>query len=169
MPVAFRLLAIMMLKAGPQHLPYSLSLLASLSLFYVVSGVLVLAASMSIGQAVVNLMLDVVVLFAFSYFCLSLLQYKARFVQTVTALTGIGTVYHLLAWPLFMQLNSMQTQEQDTTIIGWLMLLLISWQVLVFAHVFRHAMQMSMLRALILSFGYLFLAITAAEIVFPGS
>jgi hypothetical protein len=48
-------------------------------------------------------------------------------------------------------------------------LLLVSWQVLVFAHVFRHAMQMSMLRALILSFGYLFLAIAAAEILFPGS
>ena len=82
MPVAFRLLAIMLLKAGPQHLPYSLSLLASLTLLYLVSGVLVLTASMSIGQAVASLTLDVVVLFAFSYFCLSLLQFKARFVQT---------------------------------------------------------------------------------------
>jgi len=169
MPVAFRLLAIMLLKAGPQHLPYSLSLLAFLTMLYLLSGVLVLSASMSIGQAMANLTLDVVVLFAFSYFCLSLLQHKARFVQTVAALAGIGTVYHLLAWPLFIQLNSMHAEQQDTTIIGWLMLLLISWQVLVFAHVFRHAMQMSMLRALILSFGYLFLAIAAAEIVFPGS
>ncbi|MGB5276865.1 MAG: hypothetical protein WBO73_19015 [Gammaproteobacteria bacterium] len=169
MSIVLRLLAIMLLKAGPQHLPYSVSLLISLTLFYLASGVLVLATSMSIGQAVANLTLDIVVLFAFSYFCLSLLHYRARLVQMVAALTGIGAVYHLLAWPLFIRLNSMQTQQQDTTIIGWLMLLLVSWQVLVFAHVFRHAMQMSMLRALILSFGYLFLAIAAAEIIFPGS
>jgi hypothetical protein len=169
MQVVFRLLAIVLLKAGPQHLPYSVSLLASLTLLYMLSGILVLAASMSFAQAVANLMLDVVVLFAFSYFCLSLLQYKTRFVQTVAALTGIGTIYHLLAWPLFIQSNNMHAQQQDTTIIGWLMLLLISWQVLVFAHVFRHAMQMSMLRALVLSFGYLFLAIASAEMVFPGN
>jgi hypothetical protein len=49
------------------------------------------------------------------------------------------------------------------------MLLLVSWQVLVFAHVFRHSMQMSMMRALALSFGYLFLSMAAAEVILPGS
>jgi hypothetical protein len=109
------------------------------------------------------------VLLVFSYFCLSLLKYKARFVQMVSALAGIGIVCHLLAWPLFMQLQDMQEQEQGVKIAALLMLLLISWQVLVFAHVFRHAMQMSMMRALALSFGYLFLSMAAAEIIFPGS
>ena len=168
MPVALRLLAIMLLKAGPQHLPYSISLLGSLVVFYLASGVLVLAASMNIGQAVVNLVLDVAVLFAFSYFCLSVLRLKPRLVQMVSALTGVGAVYHLLAWPLFIQLQDMQPEQQGVTIVALLMLLLISWQVLVFAHIFRHAMQMSMLRALVLSFGYLFLSIAAAEIIFSG-
>jgi hypothetical protein len=63
----------------------------------------------------------------------------------------------------------MQPTEQGVTIIALLMLGLISWQVLVFAHIFRHALQISMLRGLILSFGYLFLSIAAAEIIFPGS
>ena len=169
MPVLLRILAILLLKAGPQHLPYSLSLCAILTLLYLASGVLVLTTSMSIGQAVANMVLDVAVLFAFSYFCLSLLKYRARFVQMVSALAGLGVVCHLLAWPLFMQLQDMQEHEQGVKIAALLMLLLISWQVLVFAHVFRHAMQMSMMRALALSFGYLFFSMAAAEIIFPGS
>jgi hypothetical protein len=169
MPVTLRLLAIMLLRAGPQHLPYSMSLLGILTVLYLATGVLVLATAMSIGQAIANLMLDVAVLFAFSYFCLSVLKLKARLVQMVSALTGIGAMYHLLAWPLFTQLHQMQPEQQGVTIVALLMLLLISWQVLVFAHIFRFAMQMSMLRGLILSFGYLFLSIAVADIFFSGS
>lgn len=169
MPVLLRILAILLLRAGPQHLPYSLSLFAILTLLYLASGVLVLTTAMSSGQAAANMVLDVAVLFAFSYFCLSLLKYRARFVQMVSALAGIGIVYHLLAWPLFIQIHNMQPQQQGAKIAALLMLLLISWQVLVYAHVFRHSMQMSMTRALALSFGYLFLSMAAAEIIFPGS
>jgi len=169
MPVLLRILAILLLRAGPQHLPYSLSLFSILTLLYLASGVLVLTTAMSSGQAVANMVLDVAVLFAFSYFCLSLLKYRARFVQMVSALAGIGIVYHLLAWPLFIQIHNMQPQQQGAKIAALLMLLLISWQVLVYAHVFRHSMQMSMTRALALSFGYLFLSMAAAEIIFPGS
>ena len=168
MPVLLRILAILLLKAGPQHLPYSLSLFAILTLLYLASGVLVLTTAMSSGQAAANMVLDVAVLFAFSYFCLSLLKYRARFVQMVSALAGIGIVYHLLAWPLFIQIHDMQPQQQGAKIAALLMLLLISWQVLVYAHVFRHSMQMSMTRALALSFGYLFFSMAAAEIIFPG-
>ena len=169
MPVLLRILAILLLRAGPQHLPYSLSLFAALALLYVASGILVLTTSMSLGQAAANMVLDIAVLLSFSYFCLSLLKYKARFVQMVSALAGIGIVYHLLAWPLFVRIHNMQPQDQGATIAALLMLLLVSWQVLVFAHVFRHAMQMSMMRALALSFGYLFLSMAAAEVILPGS
>ncbi len=169
MPVALRIFAIMLLKAGPQHLPYSVSLCVILIAIYVASGVLVLATSLEIGQALANMMLDAVLLSAFSYICLTLLGHKARFVQMVSALAGIGVVYHLLAWPLFIQINDVQVDEQSVRIFALLMLLLISWQVLVFAHVFRHTLQMSMGRALALSFGYLFLSMAVAELIFPGS
>jgi hypothetical protein len=169
MPVALRILAIMLLKAGPEDLPYSVSLLATMTFLYLASGVLVLTAAMASGQAVANMMLDTLVLLVFSYACLSLLGFKTRFVQTVSALAGIGIVYHILAWPLFIQIHGMQPGQQGVKIPALLMLLLISWQVLVFAHVFRHAMQLSMGRALALSFGYLFLSMAAAEIIFPGS
>ena len=169
MPVALRILAIIFLKAGPQHLPYSVTLLAALTFLYLASGVLVLTTTMEFNQALANMMLDVVVLFAFCYFCLTLLGYKKRFVQMVSALAGIGIVYHLLAWPFFIQIHGVQTDEQGIRMAALLMLLLVSWQVLVFAHVFRHTMQMSMGRSLALSFGYLFLSMAAAEIIFPGS
>ena len=169
MPIALRILAIILLKAGPQHLPCSLPLLATMVLLYLASGVLVLTISMEFSLAMASMLLDAGVLFAFSYFCLSLLNYRNRMVQMVSALAGVGIVYHLLAWPLFIQFDAMQDQEQGVRIAALLMLLLISWQVLVFAHVFRQTMQMSMGRSLALSFGYLFLSMAAAEIMFPGS
>ena len=82
MPVPLRILAIMLLRAGPQDLPYSRSLFVISTFLYLASGVLVLTTAMSSGQAVANMVLDVVVLLAFSYICLSLLKYKARFVQS---------------------------------------------------------------------------------------
>ena len=169
MPMALRIFAIMLLKAGPQHLPYSVSLCAGLLALYVVSGVLVLTTTLSSGQAAANMVIDAALLAAFSYICLSLLKLRARFVQMVSALAGIGVVYHLLAWPLFIGLNSVEADDRSAGVFALLMLLLISWQVLVFAHVFRHAMQMSMGRALALSFGYLFLSMAVAEIIFPGN
>lgn len=169
MPIALRILAIILLKAGPQHLPCSLSLLATMILLYVATGMLVLTISMEFGQALASMLLDTAVLFAFSYFCLSLLNYRSRMIQMVSALAGVGIVYHLLAWPLFVQVDVMQSQEQGVRIAALLMLLLMSWQVLVFAHVFRQTMQMSMGRSVALSFGYLFLSMAAAEIMFPGS
>ncbi len=169
MPVALRILAIMLLKAGPQHLPYSVSLCAILVAFYVATGVLVLTTTLDAGQAMGNMLLDAVLLIAFSYICLTLLKYRARLLQMISALAGIGIVYHLLAWPLFIYIHDVQANEQSAKIFALLMLLLVSWQVLVFAHVFRHTMQMSMGRALALSFGYLFLSMAVAEIIYPGS
>jgi hypothetical protein len=159
----------MLLRAGPQHLPYSVSLCTISLALYVVSGALVLTTTLSAGQAAANMVVDAALLAAFSYICLSLLKYRARFVQMVSALAGIGIVYHLFAWPLFIGLNSVQAEERSAGVFALLMLLLISWQVLVFAHVFRHAMQLSMGRALALSFGYLFLSMAVAEIIFPGN
>ena len=164
-----RLLEIMLLRRGPQDLPYSAALLVSLMFFYVASGTLVLSTTLGAGQAAVNMALDAVLLSAFSYICLSLLNYRARFVQMVSALAGIGIIYHLLAWPLFLQIQNMQADDPGATISALLMLFLISWQVLVFAHVFRHSMVMSMGRALLLSFGYLFLSMSVAELIFPGN
>lgn len=169
MPVALRIFAIMLLKAGPQHLPYSVFLCAILVAFYVASGVLVLATTLSPAQALANMGLDAALLSAFSYICLSLLRLRARFIQMLSALAGIGVVYHLLAWPLFIVILDVQANEQSVVIFALLMLSLVSWQVLVFAHVFRHTLQMSMGRALALSFGYLFLSMAMAEIIFPGS
>ena len=51
------------------------ALLRILTLLYLASGVLVLTTSVSIGQAAANMVLDIAVLYSFSYFCLSLLDY----------------------------------------------------------------------------------------------
>ena len=91
-------------------------------LLYIVSGVLVMTISMEFGQALASMLLDTGVLFTFSYFCLSLLKYRSRMVQMVSALAGVGIVYHLLAWPLGVSLGH-QAQLHAWTGLLWLALL----------------------------------------------
>ncbi len=74
MPVPLRILAIMLLRAGPQHLPFSWSLFVMVVFLYLASGVLVLTLVIDTGPAVASMVLDAAVLITFSYLCLSLFQ-----------------------------------------------------------------------------------------------
>jgi hypothetical protein len=46
--------------------------------------------------------------------------------------------------------------------------LLISWEVLVKAHIFKHALEMRMFSALALSFSLFFISIALSQLLFPA-
>jgi hypothetical protein len=47
-------------------------------------------------------------------------------------------------------------------------LLVISWEVLVKAHIFKHALDMKMFGALALSFSLFFISVALSQLLFPG-
>jgi len=159
-------IAVMLLKAGPQHLPASRQLLGASILLYLVTGLLILLPELDAATALGDMLLDIGVLASFSYFTLSMLGFTRRFVQTVATLATTGCVFHLLAWPVLVHINSLQAQQQDALIESLLMLALLAWQILVNAHIFRYALELKMGAAVALSFGYLFLSIALSQIVF---
>jgi hypothetical protein len=159
-------IAILLLKAGPQHMPASRSLLGVSVLLYTITGMLILLPALDAGPALGNMLLDIMVLVSFCYFALSMLKLTSRFVQTIAAMTLTGCVFHLLAWPVLAHINSAQAQTQVATIESLLMLAMLAWQVLVNAHIFRYALEIKMGRAVALSFGYLFLSIATSQIAF---
>jgi len=159
-------IAVMLLQAGPQHLPASTRLLAATLLLYLVTGLLILLPELGAAPALANVLLDIVVMTSFCYLMLSMLKYGGRFVQTVSTMAATGCVFHLLAWPVLAHISSLQAQEQVALFESLLMLSLLAWQILVNAHIFRYAMEMKMGRAVALSFGYLFLSIALSQIAF---
>jgi hypothetical protein len=158
--------AIMLLQAGPQHLPASRQLLGATIVLYMVTGLLILLPELGAATALGNMLLDIVILTAFCYSALSLLRLASRVVQTVTAMAATGVVFHLLAWPVLAHINSMQAGDQVAMIESLMMLAMLAWQVLVNAHIFRYALEIKMGRAVALSFGYLFLSIATSQIAF---
>jgi type III secretory pathway component EscU len=159
-------IAVILLKAGPQHLPASRQLLGTTILLYMLTGMLILLPELGAAPALGNMLLDTVILTSFCYFALLMLGFTSRVVQTLTTLAATGVVFHLLAWPLLAHINSMQAQEQVAMIESLLMLSLLAWQILVNAHIFRYALEINMGRAVALSFGYLFLSIATSQVAF---
>jgi hypothetical protein len=166
MPLLSTVIAVILLKAGPQHLPASRELLGATILLYMVTGLLILLPELGVATALGNMLLDTVIMTSFCYFALFMRGFARRVIQTVTTMAATGIVFHLLAWPLLAHINSMQAQEQVAMIESLLMLSLLAWQILVNAHIFRYALEIQMGRAVALAFVYLFLSIATSQVAF---
>ena len=168
MSVLQKLLALLFLKSAPQDLPFSRQMAVRLAIFYVVSGVIVLQTTLGPDDVYAGIFLGVLVQYAFTYAVLAALDKIARFLQTFSALIGVSLLFNLLSWPVFLVLSDETTQDVLKSSMSLLFLLLISWEVLVKAHIFKHALEMKMFGALALSFSLFFISITLSQLLFPA-
>jgi len=162
-----RFLNICLLSQGPQDLPHSSLLLRILMVVYFLTGSFSMLSSTSFEEAVLIMMLDLIVLVLFSWFCLQAFKKQARFVQATTALTGVGSIFQLLSWPLLIQMESVKQSGEVSVEVTLLLLIIISWNLAVFAHIFRHAFGIRTLAAFILTLAYVMINVTARYLIFP--
>lgn len=167
MSVLQKLLSLLILKSTPQELPYSLRLTMRLAVFYVLSGIVVLETTLSPDNLYAGILLGLIVQYVFAYAVLAALDKKARFLQTFCALIGAGMLFNLLSWPVFTVFSDETAQDALKSSMSLLFLLLISWEVLVKAYVFKHALEMKMFGALALSFSLFFISVTLSQLLFP--
>ena len=167
MSVLQKLLALLILKSTPQELPYSLRLTMQLAVFYVLSGIVVLETTLSPDNLYAGILLGLIVQYVFAYAVLAALDKRARFLQTFCALIGAGMLFNLLSWPVFTVFSDETAQDALKSSMSLLFLLLISWEVLVKAYVFKHALEMKMFGALALSFSLFFISVTLSQLLFP--
>jgi hypothetical protein len=169
MSVLQKLLSLLVLKSAPQDLPYSPRLLVQLMLAYILSGIVVLQTTLNPEDILSGLLLGLLIQYVFTYSVLRALDKKARFVQTFCAILGIGILFNLLSWPVFSMLSDETAQEAMRSSMSLMFLLMISWEVLVKAHIFRHALEMRMFSALALSFSLFFISVALSQLLFPGN
>lgn len=168
MSVFQKLLALLFLKSTPQDLPYSMSLTVQLSFFYVLSGVVVLQTTLAPDDMFAGIVLGLLVQYVFIYAVLAALNKSARFMQTFCAVIGASLIFNLLSWPVFTVLADETSQDAMKSSMSLLFLLLISWEVLVKAHIFKNALEMKMFGALALSFSLFFISVTLSQLLFPA-
>lgn len=145
---------IMCLRAGPQSLPYSYSLLV---LFFFIHLTIDIALSgrealhwSGLLSSVINLVFTV----AFVYVLLQWSKKIGRFVQTLLALLGVEIFIGLIGAVLLLSSKI----PGLAALLSLLWLGLIIWNVIIAGHIFRHALDTSMLWGVVLSILYNVLA-----------
>jgi hypothetical protein len=166
MSVLQKFLALLILKAAPQDLPYSLQLNVKLATVYILSGIMVLRTTVSPDNTLAGILLGLLVQFVFTYLVLRALHKSLRFTQTFSAMLGVSILFNLLSWPVFALLADATIDDSFRASLSMVFLLVISWEVLVKAHIFRHALEMKMFSALALSLSLFFISVALSQLFF---
>lgn len=153
-----------LLRRAPQDLPASQSLLVAVVIANGIAGIVLgLQAWDASGMALAATILDIGVILGLLWVALQIRGVTPRFTQSATALLGAGTLFTLLAMPLQPLLDA-----PDGIELGALLyLLLLVWVQLVYGHVLRHALNVSLLAGVALSLAYTFTSAVLIELFFP--
>lgn len=158
---------ISLLREKPENTPYSPILSCVVVLVFL--GLIVLQwmitdvnQKLEFGSAILIAGSLVLSYILYTWVLLLLFRLKSRFLQTLTCLLAGHTVVHLLAFPLLLimpLLLGIQTKTILSSFIGILYLVftltLAIWQFSVSAYVYKHALAVSWLPAILASFGLL--------------
>jgi hypothetical protein len=131
------------LRAGPQDLPASGFLLGLSLCCYALVSFLVASPSSGIMGAVQLATVDTGMLVVFATSILYLQSKTERINQTLSALAGSGSLMGMLALPLVLLVDPGQPADQLSALLTGLWLLLLIWNLLVMAHIMRHALSAS--------------------------
>ena len=158
---------ICLLSKGPQDIPYSVYLLRMLLALYFITGVLSMLPSASLGQSLLMMCLDLLILMVFCWVCLQVFKKFSRFNQLLTAILGTGSFFQLLAWPLMIYLEMANARDIIVPELGFMLLVLISWNLAVYAHIFRETFGVRLFAAFLLTLSYAIISITSRQLLFP--
>ena len=162
------LLNICLLRAGPQDLPASQTLLGLTMSSYVLISLLLSLPGYPAGTAILVAALDLGLLGAFAAALMYFFGKWARLQQTLTALTGTGTLLGLLALPVVHLLFQGQEENRLAGVAALFWLFLFGWSLLVVAHIIRHALSISFPYAIGISVLYTLLALQLMAALFPA-
>ncbi len=158
---------ICLLNIKPQDLPASWRLLRlTLAVYYLVG----IALSVPVYGFLVSTLeaaLEVFMLVAYTHLVLWLGARRARFPQTLTALAGAGAVLGLVALPLsYSVFQSVSANGSANALTVFAYLLLMGWLLIVYGHIYRHALSSGLGLGMLVSFGYIVLSTLAIESLF---
>jgi hypothetical protein len=159
-------LDICLFRKGPQDVPSSLALLKLCLLGYGLSGLLVLLPTTPAPVAILQILLDLALLAGLLHLALWLRRHPRRFEQTLSALTGIGTLIGLLALPPTIWIVG-QGSDGNIELPSLLLLVLMVWSIAIMAHILRHALEIPIWAGTLYALGYTLLSWTLTGWIGP--
>lgn len=160
LPLAKAFLDIAIWRQTPEHLPASallLALTATAAALMEVMGALLPPPPH--GQIVLRILLEVGMPLLFSWLLLSLARRPERFLQTASALLGVGALAALVLYPLNSVLQLMGPEHAAALPLGVLYTGFLIGYLLACAHIWRSALGAGFFLGLVVSFGYFFVSL----------
>jgi hypothetical protein len=157
-----------MLRAGPQDLPASAVLLRVALALNILVGTLVSFPISGFDRALMEVVLDIVLLAILLYAGLQWRGLTTRFTQTFIALMGTGIVLGLLMMPVIYQLVAANAANEPAPVAALIWWGIVFWNVTVFAHILRHGFNIHLGYAFGLAIGYILLFWQVSDWIFAG-
>jgi hypothetical protein len=157
-------LSIALWRQTPAHLPASLFLLALTACAAGLMEVLdVLLAPGPQDRIMTRVALEVGLPLAFTWGVLAVSRRRARFLQTATALLGIGVLAEIVLYPLAALRSAMGDDRIASIPVGLLLFVGFIWYLLACAHIWRAALDSGLIVGGVISVGYLILSIALEQ------
>jgi hypothetical protein len=158
------LLRICLLRANPQDLPASATLLALALVAHAAADVLSLRGLVELRSALQAAVVDTVLLVTLAHTALLLRNHADRALQTIAALAGCGALLTVLS-------HAAVALAQPLAPPPLIALPFIGWFVLVYGHILRHALSVQFALAAGFGLAYLFISmlLTSAFLPMPAT
>lgn len=134
---------ICLLKRQPQDIPGSVVFFAMCTAAYTLSSFILTLAYQDFQKSVTVAFIDAGLTILITYLLLLAIRKPERNLQTCTALLGTGTIFSLLATPVYYLLAVPAVGQSGNPILSFLVWVLIVWNIAVMAHILKHALTVS--------------------------
>ena len=158
---------ICLLRTGPQDLPKSYDLLAVCIVVYTIVNFVLALYAASLLDAILASIIETMLVALITIGIVRLNHHPERWLQTLMALSGTGFIIGLIALPLFYGGALAQNDQLLQAIILFIYVLLIIWNVLVMAHILRHAMDTTFGFGIVFALTYIFITSMIISILLP--
>lgn len=157
-------------KANPQDIPASRFLATGAVILYAALSLLISIIELPPGNAILSAFTDTAILVALGGVSLWIIGKQERSSQTITALAGTGVILQLIAWPVLFWLSGFDDPNSGYLAFPrWGLLLLVLWNVMIIAHILRHALSVALPIAIGISVLYMYFTIRIASILFAAA
>ncbi len=149
-----------LLKASPSSLPNSRFLLNVMAAAYFLVGLLLSLPQATLLQALLQTVVDMVVLVAFVYFALNSTDHRSRLVQTLSATFGVSIIFGVAAGILMAAMFGLASGTPAFNLPAILYILLLIWSLVVFGYILQQSMDVSLFFGVALAMLYTFVSYT---------
>jgi hypothetical protein len=156
---------ILLLRAGPQSVPASITVLWLVLLLHFAVGLLLALFAMPFFFSLLYALVSTLSMVAMVHGLMLLFKKPARTLQSMSALAAGEALLGLLLLPLSLLYYLGSQGDETSLLLALLSLLVMGWNVALAAHIFRHALGVSRGLGFLYSVVYLIMAVTLSDMV----